>query len=272
MSTVTAAGAYVHVVERGEGEPVVFLHGNPDFGDVWAPVISRLAGRYRCLAPDLPGFGRSAPLGTSDIAQYDLSRFDFSLAGLSRFVAELLDALDLREPVALVGHDFGGIFACAFAAEHGDRLRRLALMNTAFQPDFRWHFWARVWRTPLLGELSMALQNRAAFVRELRRGSKGLPVKYAERAYAMFTPQVRRTVLRLYRATPASAFRGWDERLLATTGRVPTLVVWGDLDPYVEVGRAERFGGRVHHLPDTGHWPMVERPDEVARLLGEFLT
>ena len=85
---------------------------------------------------------------------------DYTLAGQSRWVNDFLDAMQLSEPVNLVGHDVGGLYACSFAVEHEQRLRRLALMDTSFFSDYKWHFWGRVWRTPVLGELAMAAMLR----------------------------------------------------------------------------------------------------------------
>lgn len=262
MIKIEVQGANVHVVERGSGPAVLFLHGNPDSADIWEGVIERLSDRYRCLAPDLPGFGRSTPAPEPD----------YSLAGHARFVNALLDALEIRDPINLVGHDFGGIIACAFAAEHEARLRRLCVMDCFFQADYRWHPWARVWRTPLLGELAMAVMNRPMFVRELRGGSKGLPVEYARQAYSFVTPAMKRTVLRMYRALePKMLAGGWEQRLLGVTSRVPTLAVWGERDRYIPPAFAGRFGGQVHRL-DAGHWVPAERPAEVAQLLSGFLS
>src|SRR3982751_356877 len=101
---VKVEGARIYVVEEGEsqGHPVLFLHGNPDSADMWSGVIDRLKTkhRYRCIAIDLPGFGRSeAPAG-----------FDASLESEARFVDDLVSALGITEPLDIVGHDFGGHF------------------------------------------------------------------------------------------------------------------------------------------------------------------
>ncbi len=255
-------GQRVHVTERGGGAPVLLLHGNPDSSAVWEPVVDRLADRFRCITPDLPGFGRSIPARDAD----------YSLAGQARFVADLLDALDLTEPVALVGHDVGGFYACAFAAEHEARLRRVALLNTVFSRDFRWHFWGRVWRTRGLGEIAMAATTYPLFARELRRGSPGLPATYARTAYAHVTPHMKRAVLALYRTMNPEAFAGWDDRLRAVTARVPTRVLWGERDPFIPPRFADTLGGAVHRFPDAGHWVQVEKPAEVAELLAEHLA
>jgi pimeloyl-ACP methyl ester carboxylesterase len=115
-------------------------------------------------------------------------------------------------------------------------------INTLFFSDYRWHFWARVWRTPFLGELSMAVMNRPMFVQELRRGSgKRMTEEHIEATWALMTPHMKKEVLRLYRATNPENFKGWEDDFLALTARKPTMVIWGDKDPYLSSRYAERF-------------------------------
>jgi pimeloyl-ACP methyl ester carboxylesterase len=116
----TVGGAPIHLIDAGSGTPTLFLHGDPDSADLWGGVIARLRDQHRCLAPDLPGFGRSGVPGG----------FDGSLARMARFVDDLVAALGVREPLNLVGHDFGGHFALAWAIEHPEKARRIAIANT----------------------------------------------------------------------------------------------------------------------------------------------
>jgi pimeloyl-ACP methyl ester carboxylesterase len=255
-------GVDVYLVDRGQGPPTLFLHGNPDSSDLWRGLIERLHVRLRCLAPDLPGFGRS-------VAPAD---FDCSLENLGRFVDNLLGAVGVTERVNLVMHDFGGPFGLAWAVKHPDRGCRLVVMNTSFFADYRWHVWARVWRTPVLGEISMAAMNRWGFARAMRKGGPKLSDAYIDEVYRLITPAMKRMVLRLYRATDPGKYRGKEDQLLELTKRVPTLVVWGDRDPYIDKGFAERFGAqKVIHFPEAGHWVPVEEPEPVATLLEAFL-
>jgi len=185
----------------------------------------------------------------------------------------VLNAIGLTEPVNLVVHDFGGPFGLAWAVRHPERVRRLAVINSVFHADYRGHLWAWVWRTPLLGELSLALLTRRAFARALRRGSPGLPREHIDRAYALVSPRMKRTVLRLYRAVAPGDLAGWEDELRQLTGRVPTLVLWGDRGPYLPRGYAERFGAvEVRHFPERGHWLPAEAPAEVAEALRRFLA
>jgi pimeloyl-ACP methyl ester carboxylesterase len=251
-----------HVVESGSGPDVLLLHGNPDTHAVWGPVVERLASRHRCITPDLPGFGRTkAP-----------DDFDCSLPGQGAWVAGLLDELGL-ERVHLVVHDVGGAYGLAFASENPDRLRSLTIFNTNFFPDYRWHFWARVWRTRVLGEIAMAIANRPLFVRELKRGSPNMTTEYARAAYAEFGRDAKRMVLRWYRAMDPEVYAGWDEKLLAATARTPKQVLWGDRDPFMPPTTAERYGtDSVQHFTDHGHWLMIEDPDTSASSIAALIA
>jgi pimeloyl-ACP methyl ester carboxylesterase len=250
-----------YVAEAGEGPPVVLLHGNPDTHTVWSSVVTRLSAKHRCIAPDLPGFGRSrAP-----------ADFDCSLRNQGAFVRDLLKALELPR-VHLVVHDVGGPYGLAFASEHPERIETLTIFNTNFFPDYRWHFWARVWRTRVLGEIAMGIANRPLFVRELRRGSPRMPKEYAVHAYRAFRWRNKRMVLRWYRAMNPEVHKGWDERLLAATAKTPKRVLWGDLDPFLPATTAERYGGEVTHFADCGHWVMLEEPDKAAAAIASLVA
>ena len=258
---ITVDGARIFVRERGTGPPVLLLHGNPDSADLWDGVLSVLAPRHRCLAPDLPGFARSEiPAG-----------FDFRLPAMAAFVDRLLAELDVEGPVDLAVHDFGGPYGLAWAVEHPAKVGRIAVLSALFSSRLRWHFWARVWRTPVLGELAMALMNRRLFAFELRRGSRRLPRGHVERAWARVTPAAKAMVLELYRATDPESFRGWEERLAALAAERPVKVLWGRRDPYLDPALARTFGtDDVEIFDDAGHWLPVEEPAAVAERLVAF--
>jgi len=85
------------VLEAGDGPVVLLLHGNPDNADEWRPLMLRLAARFRCLAPDFPGYGR---------AQLPAS-FGYTLNELVRFVDGVSRAMRVADPITLVVHDNG---------------------------------------------------------------------------------------------------------------------------------------------------------------------
>ena len=252
----------VYLVDKGAGQPILFLHGVPDTAELWSDVIAHLSSSYRCLAPDLPGFGRSiAP-----------KSFDCSLENRAQFINDLVDAVGIDVPLNLVVHDHGGPYGLAWAVKQPGKVNRIIIMNSLFQSDYRWHIWARTWRTPLLGELSMAAMNWPLYLWELRRGSRKLSYDYIRANYAFRSPAMKQMVLRLYRATDPEVFVGWEDALLQLTAQVPTLVLWGDHDPYIPKHFAERFGAQmVEHFPDCGHWLPKEASHEVSERLSTFL-
>ena len=262
MQVRLADGSVVHADQTGAGPPVLLLHGVPDTCAVWRHVTPALAARHRCLAVDLPGFG-----GSSSSAD-----FDASLDAMARWVEDARVALGADDPVDLVVHDFGGVFGLAWAIRNPVRVRRLVILNTVFFPEYRWHFWARVWRTPLLGELSFGCNTRWGLSLEMRRGSRRLPRAHAYEAFVRLTPATTRMILRLYRATDPAAFAAWQQGLRSLMATVPALVLWGDRDPYIDASFADRFGAsEVRRFSDTGHWLQVEEAAAVGNHLARFL-
>jgi pimeloyl-ACP methyl ester carboxylesterase len=260
---VTVQGASIHLEDEGSGPPVLFLHGNPDSSILWRQVIKEIKPGFRCLAPDLPGFGRSS------VPQ----NFHCSLAEMAAFVDDLLKETRATDPVNLVVHDFGGPFGLAWAVKNPTKVRRLAILNTIFTADYRWHLWGRIWRTPVLGELSLMTMNRWVFRKSMRRSAPGLSDEHLRETYALITPATKKMILRLYRAADPENFKGWEEGLLQLTRQVPACVLWGDRDPYIASTFAERFGAKkIYHYPDHGHWLPVEAPQEVSARLTEFFA
>ncbi len=258
---VNLADVRVHLIDEGSGPPILFLHGNPDTGELWRDVISRLGGDYRCLAPDLPGFGRSRVTGD----------FDCSLIEMAHFVDELVEKIGVEMPLYLAVHDFGGPYGLSWAIRHPEKVRRIMIMDSLYFSDYRWHFWARIWRTPILGELSMLLMNRWIFHLELRRGSSRLPTEHIRRTWQQIHPAMKRMVLKLYRATDPEKFRGWEDELRALAEHVPIRVLWGAHDPYIPSRWAKHFGSSdVRIFDDCGHWLPVEAPSRVAEEVRHF--
>ena len=260
---VTVQNASIYVEDQGSGTPTLFLHGNPDSSILWRGVIGELKSRYRCIAPDLPGFGHSdVPAG-----------FKYSLGEMANFVDDLLKALQVNQPLNLVVHDFGGPYGLAWAVKHPDKVRAIAVTNTNFFSDYQWHYWARIWRTPLLGELSMMTMNWPTFHASMRKGSPAMSEEHIRQTYQLLTPKTKKMVLQLYRTTNPESYKGWEDQYLELAKRVPVCVLWGDRDPYISSRYAERFAGRkVWHYPGNGHWLAVEAPQEVSARLLEFFS
>lgn len=241
---------------------LLFLHGIPDTGDAWDPLIADLGPSLRCMAPDLPGFGTQAPLDQLK-----------GLGDLRDTVDELATALRLPERVTLVVHDVGGLFGLAWAVARPQRLERLVLLNTSIFPDRRWHWGARLLRTRLIGEIALFCQPKPAFRAEMSRASAGnLDRSAIDGTYAAFGRRARRTALALYRMQTPQLLCGLPAAVQALTADIPTLVLWGGRDPYLPPEFAGRFDARTARVyPDLGHLPHREAPGRVAADIRAFL-
>ncbi|MGZ4513722.1 MAG: alpha/beta fold hydrolase [Mycobacterium sp.] len=246
------------------GEAVVFVHGNPDAGGDWAPLMAPIAEFATVVAPDMPGFG-----GADMRADQD-----YTLAGYAAHLSGVIDQLDITR-VHLVAHDFGGPFGLTWAAANPDKVASVTLINTGVLLDYKWHRLARVWRTPLAGELLMRTSTRRVGRFVLRHDNPGLPEEWVNRIAEHLVPAgTKGAVLRLYRSTR----QGDMDRLVEPLrDQDPdTLVVFGAADVYIPVEQAERQlrvfpRARVEILPGVGHWAWLEQPDRVAGFVVPFL-
>lgn len=252
-------GYPVYFNRAGSGPPALFLHGVPDTAEVWNEVIAGVQDRYTCYAPDFMGIHRSV----------ENPAFDYSFDGYADWVEALVQALGIDQPVTLVVHDWGFI-GLAWAVKYPQRIARIVIANTVFTHLYKWHFWARVWRTPVLGELSMLLMNRWAFTRGMRQGSRRLTAAQIEQAWrgCFARLSARRVVLRLYRSANPAGLIGWEARLQALAQKVPVKVRWGEHDPYIPRWVSGCFhSSDVQIIPGCGHWVQLEAPDAVVGAL-----
>jgi pimeloyl-ACP methyl ester carboxylesterase len=241
--------------------PVLFVHGNPNSADEWRPFLDRLEGRRRCLAFDLIGWGQSE-------RRKDL---DHTADTLAWFVKEFIDAMAL-ERFDLVVHDWGSI-ALVPASWRPESVGRIVAMNTATLWDqYRWHWVARLWQTPVVGELLNATTTRFGTLQILRQATPrpGSLPEVADDIHRHLDGTTKRAILELYRSAPPEKLGQLGSRLGAITA--PALVLWGDKDPYTQPRFGDYYkdalGGevRVEHLPDAGHWVWLDRPDVVAKV------
>ncbi len=264
---LTVEGITTSVLVGGSGQPgeaVVFVHGNPDSGSDWMPLMTRVAPFATVVAPDLPGFGAADARADND----------YTIYSYARFLDGVIGQLGI-ERVHLVAHDFGGPFAAAWAADHPDRVGSVTFLNTGVLLDYRWHRMARIWRTPVLGGLSMRAITPEVATAMLARENPGLSAQWVETIVAHLMPEkTRRAVLRLYRAT-----RSGDMEQLAARLRqhdYDALIVFGDADSYIPAEMAHRQVSAfpradIRMLRGLGHWCWLEDTDAVAGQVIPFL-
>ena len=243
--------------------PALFVHGVPTNSDIWLPFLEDAGG----VALDLPGFGRSGKPAD----------FDYSIPGYDAFLGAFLDHTAL-ERFSLVVHDWGGALGLALAQRLHERLDRLVVINSLpLLPGYRWHRIARVWRTPLAGEMAMGFTTRLTLKWVLREATPqpgSMPEDFIDSVYDHFDHGTQRAILRLYRSAPPEVLERWGRGLHEITA--PTLVLWGTEDPYIPVAFAQAYtdalGGetRLELVEGAGHWCWRDRP-ELVEQAAEFL-
>ncbi len=247
------------VEQPAERAPALYLHGVPSNSDEWLGLLERTGG----LAPDLPGFGRSGKPGN---LRYTIDEY-------ANFIERFLAHAEV-DRVRLLVHDWGGV-GLAFAQRHPERIERLVVVNAVpFLPGYRWHRTARMWRTPLLGELAMGTISRRTlrfFSRESNVTPGPMPQAWLDSVLEHFDQGTQRAILRLYRSSPPEVLAANGARLGALA--MPSLVLWGMRDPYIPArfGRAyaEALGdATLVELADAGHWPWLDRPDALDTIAG----
>ena len=126
-------GRNMAYVEVGEGDPIVLLHGNPTSSYLWRKVLPHLQLRGRCIAPDLIGMGDSDKLLDSGPDSYRFVEH-------RRYLDTLLEALNVRERVTLVIHDWGSALGFDWANRHRERVKGIAYMEAIVRPQ-SWDHW-----------------------------------------------------------------------------------------------------------------------------------
>ena len=138
-------GREMAYVEVGKGDPIVFLHGNPTSSYLWRNVIPHLEPLGRCIAPDLIGMGDSEKLP-------DSGRGSYRFVEHRRYLEALLEALNVRERVTLVIHDWGSALGFDWCNRHRDAVRGIAYMEAIVGRQY-WDHWDKFGMRPVLEAL-----------------------------------------------------------------------------------------------------------------------
>ncbi|HET7443709.1 MAG TPA: haloalkane dehalogenase [Solirubrobacterales bacterium] len=256
-------------LDEGEGEPVVFFHGEPTWSYLWRKVIPpvRDAG-YRCIAPDYAGFGRSDK--PTDVGW-------FTYDGHVELMALLLEELDLRGATVVV-HDWGGPIGLRLAVEHPDRISRIVIMETG----------------PFTGHQRMS-DAWFAF-RDFVRDNEDVPVgflvkggckhdpgdevvaaydapyidgasKAGARAFPLILPTTPDAVGAVEGKRVADGLRE-DDR--------PALVLWADSDPILPFSVGERVSSELNlpapvPIADASHFLQEDAGEEIGKTIADWL-
>ncbi|HEX5656124.1 MAG TPA: alpha/beta hydrolase [Polyangiales bacterium] len=265
--SVAGVRSVVHDTQPGpSSDAVVFVHGNPGPMDDFESIIPAVSELGRVVAMDLPGFGRA-----------DHPRdFDFSVPGYARHLGGVLDQVGVRR-AHLVLHDFGGPFGLSWAAQYPQRVASISLIGTGIMEGFRWHKYAKIWQTPVLGELFQLLGTAGVLKRALDQDNPiPIPREHVDRVMGYADWAHKRAVLKLYRSARDVSAQLTSLKAALQKLTVPVCVIWPEGDPYLPVAFASRqretfAQAEVHTLKGLGHWPTVDDPNAVLGPLLPFL-
>jgi haloalkane dehalogenase len=231
---------------------------------MWRQLLPALAatGR-RAIAPDLPGYGDSAPdtPGTWERHVAACERFRTAV-GLDR--------------VVIVVHDWGGLIGLRWACDHADAVAGLVISNTGFFPDVEWHELGRALRTTGQGEALIDSVSRDGLAALLGNLAHAIDDRVIDEYWKAFeSEEGRRGMLELFRSGDLEKLEPYEGRLAAL--EVPTLVIWGENEEYTPSAGAERFGREIPHaevvmIENAGHFLWDDQPEACAREVVGFLT
>jgi epoxide hydrolase 4 len=282
---VEVNGIRLHYVTVGRGPLILFVHGFPEFWYEWRRQLDEFGRDHQAVAPDMRGYNLSGK--PVDLAQYQVPHMVEDLRALAVHLG--------HEKFALVGHDWGGVVAWAFAMAHPERLERLVIVNAPHPAIFDREIrenpaqqnasrYMLTFRSPE-AEAILAADNYARLVEVLSRdlGERFTAADRAAYLAAWSQPGALTGGLNWYRAAgvgppaadgaPARPLRADPARLIV---RVPTLVIWGERDHALLTGNLvglERFVPdlRIERVPDGSHWVVHEQPELVNRLIRDFV-
>src|SRR4051794_29464378 len=268
MAERTVDGLNIHYVDEGDGPPVVFVHGEPTWSFLWRKVIPpvREAG-FRCIAPDLAGFGRSDK--PTEIEYYSYDRH-------VALTSTLLEDLDLRGATVVV-HDWGGPIGLRLAVEQRERIERIVILDTGL---FTGH--------QKMSDAWVAFRDFVARTEDLpvgmlvRGACKSDPGDEVIAAYdAPFPDAASKAGARafplLIPQSPDAPGAEAGQRVLDELkgdGR-PTLMLWADSDPVLPIATGERFAEAIGQpppriIPDASHFLQEDQGPLIGGLIADW--
>jgi len=248
-------------LEGGTGETIVLLHGFGGYKDQWTAFAKYLKG-YHLVIPDVPGFGESSQVPTDDYG------VESQVGRIDRFVEVLkLDKFHMA------GNSMGGAYAAAYGAKHPGKVLTLALLDTAGAPS----------------------QNKSEFVLQLEKGNnlllagntedvdKLLALVYAK--MPPIPPAFKKILVADWIAHTEFNQKIWNDtnpfqfslEPVLPLIQAPVLILWGEQDKMLDAGGVAFLEKNLKNhrtviMKDTGHCPMIERPEETAKAYRSFLS
>lgn len=253
-------GVNTHFTRKGAGEKLLLIHGFASSTYTWHKVVDSLAQGFEVYAVDLPGFGLSQALNLTPTSEAYVD-----------FLNDFMQALGLDAAV-FMGNSFGGEISWRFALKYPPRVRALVLVDAAGYPHENPVIF-KLLRVPLLGEMLAGIN--AKWI--VRKNLHQVFVNEALVTDAVVDNYYYRLLKKGNRETVLARARMPGDTLYKKLPQIqqPTLIIWGENDPWISVEYAHRFAAEIPQtqlaiLPNCGHVPQEENPEEVVQLVRAF--
>ncbi|MCA9213932.1 MAG: alpha/beta hydrolase [Planctomycetales bacterium] len=256
----------VNTIDCGSGPTLLFVHGFPLDHTMWLSQIEHFASDYRVVAPDLPGFGNSGFDPQNAPTTYSMKSFADDLL-------RLLDALDIDEPVVFCGLSMGGYIGWQFVRHYNERVKAMILCDTKSAADTKEVARARHFMADGVIEAGTSL------------ATKGMLDRMISPKTVQNSPDVAMTLQAMIDNAPphgvAAAQRGMAERPdvanLLPHIDLPTLLICGEGDQISPPAEMQSIAAAIPNatfatIPNAGHMPPMEQPEEFNLAVAEFLN
>ncbi len=271
-------GFKMHVLDEGQGETVLMLHGNPTWSFFFRNLVLGLRGTHRVIVPDHIGCGLSD--------KPDEESYDYTLSRRVDDLAELIEKLRVRGRITLLLHDWGGMIGMAYAARYPEKINRLILLNTAaFHLPKPKRLPLSLWlcrKTPL-GEL--IIRDTGLFISVLARWAVCRPMEQRVREAYLWPyrlPEDRTGLLHFVLDIPLKpGERGYQlvsdvQAQLPDFNAIPVLILWGEKDfvfdhHFLREWQRLLPAAEVHRFPNAGHYVLEDAGEQILPLIQGFL-
>lgn len=263
-------GLRMHYVDEGQGDPVLLLHGEPTWSYLYRKMIPPLAAKYRVIAPDYIGFGKSDKW--TEVEDYTFARHEHNLE-------RLIEKLDLRN-MTIVVQDWGGPIGLVYAANHPDRVARLVILNTGLfsgegvqGPGLQsWReYVARTPDLPIGKTLARAIKPRGGIPEEVEAAYDApFPVPESKAGAKAFP-----AIIPTSPDEPGAAEMLHAKQVLEKWNK-SALVMFSDQDPIFSVETGRRIqalipGAQFSVIEGAGHFLQEEKGEVIAERMLEFM-
>ena len=274
--SIQAGNSYIHYIEEGSGEPVLFLHGNPTSSYIWRNIIPYLKEVGRCIAPDLIGMGQS---GKPNI--------DYKFIDHYWYIRAFIKKMELSN-ITLVLHDWGSAIGFYYAMNHPENVKAVAFMESIIKPwkwkHLKWHYRLgfRLLRTPGFGEAMIYLRN--AFLNDflpalIERKLKKSEIQKYKTPFKKLSN--RKPMLKWPREIPING-KPKDTYLIVKRysdflkySNIPKLLIYGEPGAMIRINEVRWAENHFKNLTTCSvgyglHFLQEDQPDNIGPILKEW--